>query len=82
MHFKELKLKETSVRDWKKAYLKELKGKRESSAPGDAVTINKLPAKRRGRPPLIGEKLDESLRNLSVQGGLQSPLQLLVRVAT
>jgi len=63
MHFKEMELKETSVGDWKKAYEKSLKSNCKSSAPGEAVVISTLPAKKRGRPPLLGEKLDKSLQD-------------------
>ena len=55
-------LKESTVRDWKKAYLAELSKKRLSVCSGKDLVIDKLPAKQRGRPPLLGEKLDNELQ--------------------
>ena len=64
-YFKEMNLKETSVRDWKKAYEKALKSKCASSTPGEAsVVIKTLPSKQRGRPPLLGKKMDKELQEL------------------
>lgn len=62
-HFKDLNLKETSVRDWKKLYEKELK-RLCHEKPGDQHAVAVLPSKKRGRPLLIGEKADEYVRKL------------------
>ena len=62
--FKDKELKESSVRDWKKAYLKELKSKVISATPGKEITIESLPVKQRGRPPLLGVKLDMYLQEI------------------
>ena len=59
-------MKESSVRDWKKVYLKELKSKVISATPGKEITIESLPVKQRGRPPLLGVKLDMYLQEISV----------------
>ena len=60
--FKEKEWKESSVRDWKKAYELALWEKRKSTKPGEAVTVSSLDGKKRGRPPLLGAKLDLTLR--------------------
>ena len=57
-HFKGKDLKASTVRDWKKAYEVTLLEKRKSAEPGKAVTVNSLDGKKRGRPPLLGTKLD------------------------
>ena len=62
IHFKEKKVREASVRDWKRAYENELKTKCKSAKIGEAITVHSLPAKKRGRPPILGEKMDQSLR--------------------
>ena len=51
-------LKETTVRDWKKAYRVELKKSVREMSTGD-FNINELPEKKRGRPLLLGEELDK-----------------------
>ena len=61
-HFKEQQLKESTVRDWKKLYEKELLDKKKSAKPGEDVTMKTLPNKKWGRPPLLGEKLDTYLK--------------------
>ena len=60
--FKEKELKESTVRDWKKAYELALWEKRKSTEPGKAVIVSSLDGKKRGRPPLLGTKLDLTLR--------------------
>ena len=66
IHFKEKKVREASVRDWKRAYENELKTKCKSAKIGEAITVRSLPAKKRGRPPILGEKMDQSLRDIIV----------------
>ena len=65
-HFKAMNLKESTVRDWKKVYEKELKSMCGAMESGKSPTVEELPSKKRGRPPLIGEKADEYLRKLIV----------------
>ena len=62
-HFKDQHLKESSIRDWKKLYEKELRDKCRSAKPGEDVTVIALPERKRGRPPILGEKLDTYLRS-------------------
>ena len=57
-HFKEKVLKESTVRDWKKVYEFNLREKRKSTEPGEAVVVSSLEGKKRGRPPLLGTRLD------------------------
>ena len=57
-------MKETSLRDWRNAYLKELKANSKDAKDNEAVKISALPAMKRGRPPLLGVKMDECLQNL------------------
>lgn len=57
-----MKLKDTSLRDWKRTHEKALKAELEVSAPGEALVIKTLPAKKKGRPPLLGDKLDKHLQ--------------------
>ena len=64
--FKDKNLKESSVRDWKKAYEKELKEKTKCALFGEEVVIRELPLKKRGRPPLLGEKVDKLLQEMIV----------------
>ena len=65
-HFKGKNLKESSVRDWKKAYEKELNKKCLCAKPGVEILVTSLPSKKRGRPPLLGEKLDKYLQEIIV----------------
>lgn len=53
-HLKSINLKQTSVRDWKKAYEKELKNIC-TMKPGTDVVMKELLSKKRGWPPLIGQ---------------------------
>ena len=64
--FKEKNLKENSVRDWRNAYLKEYKEKLQEAKPGEKVIVTELSSKKRGRPVLLGPKLDEHLQHLLV----------------
>ena len=57
-------LKELLVRDWKKAYLSEVAKRRSSVHVGEDLSVTELPEKRKGRPPLLGVKLDEQLQRL------------------
>ena len=52
-------LKESSVRDWRDAYFKEFKDKVKKAKPGEEVSVKELPSKKRGRPVLLGAKMDE-----------------------
>ena len=67
-HFKRTKgitLKESSVRDWKKLYLSEVAAIQQSKVgTGEPVTIVELPEKPKGRPPLLGVKLDQKVQLL------------------
>ena len=64
--YKDKNLKETTLRDWKKVYEKELKDKCKDVKPGEPVIIKLLPTKKRGRPPLLGSKLDKHLQAIIV----------------
>ena len=59
--FPEIPLKETSVRRFKNNYQDELKKLMHSSS--DSPTVKELIPKKRGRPLLIGEELDEQVRD-------------------
>lgn len=61
-HFQGKSVKESSVRDWKRIYEKELKDKRKNATPGETIEITSLPSKKQGRPPLLGYKLDQLLQ--------------------
>ena len=66
-HFKEKNLKPTSVSDWKQQYERELKDLQKLAGSGsDAVVVKSLPEKSRGRPPLLGKKCNELLKQLIV----------------
>ena len=60
-HYKDLKLKESSVRDWRDAYLREVRLQKKTAKPGEEIIVAKLPSKKHGRPVLLGEKLDKHL---------------------
>ena len=61
-HFKDKQLKDSSIRDWRKAYETELKAKAADAKPGEVVFVSSLTPKRLGRPPLLGELLDKKLQ--------------------
>uniref|UniRef100_A0A1X7U266 HTH CENPB-type domain-containing protein n=1 Tax=Amphimedon queenslandica TaxID=400682 RepID=A0A1X7U266_AMPQE len=63
-NFKGKDLKDSSVRDWKNMYEKELKEKSKSAGVGEDVRVVSLPGKTRGQPPLLGEKLDKCLQEI------------------
>ena len=65
--FEDKSVKESTVRDWKKAYEKELKEHCKCAALGDDVQVKVLPGKTRGRPPLVDKKLDKYLQELIVE---------------
>ena len=66
-HFKAKKLKATSVSDWKKIYMKELQDKKKRAANSEEeVSVLSLPEKIRGRPPLLGKKCDDMLKELII----------------
>ena len=54
---KKMVLKASSVRDWKSAYIREIRSRR-----GDITALKRLPEKKRGRPLLLGEELDRQVR--------------------
>lgn len=58
-HFKDMQLKDSSIRDWRKAYETELKAKAKNAKPGELVSVSCLTSK---RPPLLGELLDKELQ--------------------
>ena len=53
-------IKESSVSTWKLKYLKEIKRKVKCR---EAVVVKELPVKKRGRPLLLGEKLDQKVKS-------------------
>ena len=57
-------LKENTVRDWVKAYNKELQSKSASTEIGDDLAVVKLLSKRRGRPCLWGERIDIEVQTI------------------
>ena len=56
-------LKESSVRDWQDAYLREF-DELKKAKPGEEVSVKELSSKKRGRPVLLGAKMDECLQQL------------------
>ena len=79
--FKDKESKEGSVRDWKKAYLKELRSKVISSIPGKEVTVRSLPGKQKGTPPLLGVKLDRYLQEIMRNRGTPVGTSIIQGVA-
>ena len=72
-------LKESTIRDWKKAYDKKSKEKCKCVSPGQAVVVTTLPTKRRGRPPLLSERLDKYLQEMILSmHGHEHPLELVL----
>ena len=55
-------MKESSVRGWKKQYEIELKSMSKSGTYSSALVVPTLPAKKQGRPPLLGVKINEILQ--------------------
>ena len=64
--FDKKNLKESSARDWQDAYLNDFKEKSQEAKPGEKVVVAALSSKKRGRPVLLGAKLDEHLQHLLV----------------
>ena len=60
--FEAKSVKESSIRDWKRAYEKELKERVSNAKPGEMVSVDSLTGSKQGRPPLLGVKLDEQLQ--------------------
>ena len=58
-HFKDKDLKQSTVRDWRNLYLKELRAKKKLTKASEEVLVKTLTFKRRGRPPLLGVKLEK-----------------------
>ena len=54
-----LDVKKSSVSTWKMKYLAEVKHRVKI---GESAVVKRLPIKKRGRPLLIGEKLDEEVK--------------------
>ena len=57
--FPDNSLKETTIRGWKKTYLKELSSRKKA---GKDMTIEKLPEKKTGRPLMLGDTLDKEVQ--------------------
>ena len=66
-HFKDQNVKDSSVRDWRRTYEKELKQKSRAGAPVGEVQVMSLPGKMRGRPPLLGGKVDKYLQEIILE---------------
>ncbi len=66
--FNKKNLKESSVRDWKTLYEKQLKKLIEQARPEDKgkMVVESLATKKRGRPPLLGSTLDKNLQEIIV----------------
>ena len=52
------------MRDWRDLYHKELLDKAKKAKPGEEVRVTELLSKKRGKPALLGEKLDKQLHQL------------------
>ena len=57
-------MKDSSIRDWRNLYVKELEEKRKMAKIGEEVSVTTLSTKKRGKPPLLGERLDIHLQQL------------------
>ncbi len=57
-------LKENTVRDWVKAYEKELQRKRAMIDVGKELVVKTLPCKKRGRPFLLGQSIDMEVQTI------------------
>ena len=62
--FETKNLKESSVRNWRDAYLREFNDKLKKAKPGGEVSVKELSSKKRGRPVLLSAKMDECLQQL------------------
>ena len=52
------------MRDWVKAYNKELQRKRTLTEVGDDLAVTKLPSKKRRKPFLLGDKIDAQVQTI------------------
>ena len=59
-------LKENTVRDWIKVYRKEIQKQQSSTKIGDdrSFVVAELTGKKRGRPVMLGEKIDAEIRTI------------------
>ena len=62
--FKDKNLKESTVRYWRHYYNREVARLRKEVKVGESVTVDSLPSKKWGKPPLLGAKLDTHLQQL------------------
>ena len=78
-------LKETTVRDWVKAYKKEIQRKRSLTEIGDDLAVTELPCKKRGRPFLLREAMDAEvqviIRSMRDEGAVANT-SIAIAVAT
>ena len=82
-HFKDKDLKQSTVRDWRNLYLKELRTKKMLAKVGKEVLVKTLTFKKRGRPPLLGVKLDKYLQQLiSAMRSQGTPIGTNIVIAT
>ena len=58
----EVELKTNSVQTWKRKYQAEVDRRRKAGETGD-IRVQSLPIKKRGRPLLLGEKLDSEVKS-------------------
>ena len=59
-----MNLKESTVRDWRNLYRKQLHDKVKLAKPGEEVEVTSIEMKKRGRPPLLGKNMDNHLQQL------------------
>ena len=74
-------LKENTVRDWVKAYRKEIQKQQSSTKIGDdtSFVVAELTGKKRGRPVMLGEKIDAEVHTIiraMRESGATPPLPL------
>ena len=62
-HFTDMMLKESTVRDWRNLYLKQLKAEIVLAKSGE-VEVKSLKMKKCGRPPLLGKNMDNHLQKI------------------
>ena len=61
--FQDRPLKESTVRTWRNQYKRELTLLRGVGGMSELGEVTKLPAKKRGRPLLLGENLDKQVQD-------------------
>ncbi len=66
-YFKDKHVKDSSVRYWQKNYKKELKERSRCAGVGEEVRVESLPGKKRRWPPILGQKLDKYLQEITVE---------------